>query len=241
MKKRLIALLLATTVIASGCGAEDDPDEENVEIGESDEESEDESNDGSKFYGRFTNGLTTLTFSGDELTYSSASMEFTVNYKIEYDEIIYDVDTLELTDAYMDYYEEYSKDHFSSGTDGYLESLKLSYDSPEKINYNEEDKTLKFQLKTFYCVEDYNIGPNGEFTCEEDDITITFEDGEATFNNAGNKETFPYICYIEDGKVCIGFDGIGYMETEFYKKYNEQIIEFENVDEIVIKDSTFKR
>ncbi|WP_034467909.1 hypothetical protein [Butyrivibrio proteoclasticus] len=277
MKKRFIALLLATAVIASGCGAASDSAEKDVEISksdeksekesdeesekesdeesekelekesdegsdkESDEDSKDASNGATMLEGRYTNGSIILTFSGNEFKWSNTGAEFTVNFELQDNEIVYDVDTLELTDACIAFYEEYAKDHFSDSIDRRLENLKKSYEEPDKIKFDENNKTLVYQYKTFYYVGDYSIGPNGTYTCEDDNATITFENGKVTFDNNGNKESFEYVCFEEKGKVRIAIESVGFNESEFYKTYNSGSFEYGDTDEIVLQHGTFKK
>ena len=266
MKKRLMALLLATTVIASGCGAEDETDEKDVEVSESDEESDEESeeesdeesdedsdddnsfldidtevsDDGIKLDGSYTDGHDIFTFSGDEFTFFGSNVEFTAKFKFEDNKIIVDMDTIELTDAFMDFYEEYSKDHSCKEPDQLIESLKKE-EKTLKIKYNEEKNTLEFDYNTYYYVEN-DLGPNGVYTCEDNEnITITFEDGEVTFDNDGNKETFSYNCFKDRDKLCISFYGFGFSESEFYEAYGLTEIKDVDVDEIEFRGVIFKK
>lgn len=267
MKKKLMALLLATTVIASGCGAEDETDEKDVEVSESDEESEEESDeesedesdedsdddnsfldidtevsdDGIKLDGSYTDGHDIFTFSGDELTCFGSNAEFTVKFKLKDNKLIFDADTFELTDAYMDYLEDYSKDHSCGDPDQLIENIKEEGIDPISIKYNEEKNTLKINYNTYYYV-DNDLGPNGVYTCEDNDnVTIAFEDGEVTFDNDGNKEIFSYNCFKDKDKLCISFYGFGFSESEFYETYGLTEIKDVDVDEIKFRGVIFKK
>ncbi len=264
MKKRLMALLLATTVIASGCGAEDEPDEKDVEVSgseeKSDEDSEDDnsvsdsdtevSDDGIKFEGRYTEGGETWAFCGDEATCYDAKfrVEFTVNFKIDGNELILDMDTIELTDAFMDYYEDNSSE-FSYSVDQLIKNSKTMWGDICKFEYDKKDDTLTFRkdkfIVTFYNAENYVLGPNGVYTCEDNDnITITFEDGEVTFDNDGNKETFLYNCYQEVENIGISFYGVDFWGSEFYNTCHFSSMLAANFDEIDFfnnPNGTFKK
>ncbi|WP_026652837.1 hypothetical protein [Butyrivibrio proteoclasticus] len=260
MKKKLMALLLATIVIASGCGAEDEPDEKDFEVSESEEESgediEDDnsvsdsdtevSEDGIKLEGKYTDGRETWVFSGDEATYYEAGLEYTANFKIENDEFILDVDTVEMSEASIDY----KKSRFKKSDDeidSAISIFKKHWEDPEKIEYDEKNNTLTFGNSTYYYAENYDLGPNGVYTREDiDNITITFEDGELIFvDKDGKKSTFPYNCFLKNDEVYINFYNVDFWDSYFCEVYSHEPIKYVDANEIVFEtfpeNITFKK
>ena len=144
------------------------------------------------------------------------------------DKLIYDLDTLELSDACIDYCEDYL--HMDDDEiEDKIESIKEHREDPVKIEYDKKNKTLKIGGGTYYNAENYKAGPSGEYTCEDDDdITITFEDGELTFDNNGDE-------------VWINFYSFDFENSEFYHTYFTSVIEDVDVDEVVLGDTSFEK
>lgn len=196
---------------------------------------------GIKLDGRYTDGYFTYTFSGNEVTFYCSGTEFTVNYKIKNDKLIYDLDTLELSEACIDYCEDYLLMDDDEIEDK-IESIKEHREDPIKIEYDKKNKTLKIGGGTYYNAENYKVGPSGEYTCEDDDdITITFEDGELTFDNDGDDVTVPYNCFKKGDEVWINFYSFDFENSEFYHTYFTSVIEDVDVDEIVLGDTSFEK
>ena len=107
--------------------------------------------------------------------------------------------------------------------------------------YNEKKKILTLNDNDFYYAENYKEGPSGKFTSEDDDdITITFKDGKATYDDDGDKETITYYCYKMNKDVYIVFYGEEVYDSEFYYEFGSLRATFDD-DEVVIAGKTFEK
>lgn len=176
---------------------------------------------GSKLKGTYTDGSTVLTFKGNKITYSTFGMEMTVSYKIKKNKITLDPKTLKFSDSTYEYLEDLGmdEDKIDDLIDRATEDIED--DATSKYKYDKKNKILTIDNEDYYYAENYKAGPSGKYTNEDDDdITFTFNNGKATYNNDGDKETFTYYCYEEeDGDVYVMFYGEDFQESEFYSEH----------------------
>jgi hypothetical protein len=95
----------------------------------------------------------------------------------------------------------------------------------------------------FYYAENFKAGPSGKFVSDDDDeISISFKNGKATFDDDGDKETLAYYCYEDDDddNVYVVFYGYEFHDSEFYDNYNTTKILISD-DEIEIGNTTFEK
>lgn len=198
---------------------------------------------GSGLKGTYTNGYTTYTFKGNKMTVSSSGLEMTVKYKIKKDKIVVDYKSLKFSDETLDYLEDYldmDEDDIKDYIDEYKDEFKE--DNSSEYEYDKKTKTLTIDGSRYYYAQNYKAGPSGKFTYEDDDdITITFKNGTATYDNDGDDETLTYYCYKIDDEVYVAFYGEDFQDSDFYKEYYTRVIEIEDDDEIVIDGDVFEK
>ena len=184
-----------------------------------------------------------ITFDGNKMTCTVVSnLEFTAKYKVKDEYIIIDPKSIKFTEKAIEYLEDglgYDKDNIESK----LESLQdYMEDRIEfEFEYDEKDKVLTLNDKDYYYAENYEVGPSGEYTYEEDDdISISFKNGKATFNNDGDKETVTYYCYEKGKDVIILFYGEDIYDSDFYDEVHETRAKVED-DEFIINMRVFEK
>ena len=197
---------------------------------------------GSGLKGTYTDGYNTITFSGNKMTCSTMGVEFTVKYKIKDDKLVVDPKSLKLSDKTMDYLED-EEDMDKDEIEEYIDDLKDDMeDTSMKFKYDKKKKIVKLNGSEYYYAENYKVGPSGKFTCEEDDdITITFKNGKATYDDDGDDETLTYYCFDDGDDVYIAFYGDDLADSEYYDKFYTTKIKIEDEDEFEIGNYTFEK
>ncbi len=198
---------------------------------------------GSGLKGTYTDGYNTITFSGNKMTCSTMGMEFTVKYKIKGDELVVDAKSLKLSDKTLDYLED-ENDMDKDEIKEYIEELKedMGEDASMEFEYDKKKKIIELNDSEYYYAENYKVGPSGKFTCEEDeDITITFKNGKATYDDDGDDETLTYYCFDDGDNVYIAFYGDDLDDSEYYEKFYTSKIKIEDEDEFQIGNYTFEK
>ena len=201
---------------------------------------------GSKMDGTYidSNG-NVVTIDGNKMTINiMANMGVVVKYKIKDDTIVFDPKSLEFTKETLDYFEdelEYDKDEIKEELEDIKEDMEDEDEAEMEFEYNEKKKILTLNDNDFYYAENYKEGPSGKFTSEDDDdITITFKDGKATYDDDGDKETITYYCYKMNKDVYIVFYGEEVYDSEFYDEFGSLRATFDD-DEVVIAGKTFEK
>ena len=180
---------------------------------------------GSGLKGTYTDGSTIVTFKGNKMTYSMSSygmtMEMTVNYKIKKDKLVVDPKSLKFSDETLEVFEDelgYDEDDIDDLIEEYMDDMEE--ESSVKFKYDKKKKVVKLDGTEYYYAENYKVGPSGKFTSEDDDdVTISFKNGKATFDDDGDKETVTYYCYDNGDDVYVVFYGTEFYESEFYEDY----------------------
>ena len=198
---------------------------------------------GSGLKGAYTDGYTVYSFSGNKMTVSVGNMEITANYKTKKNKIVIDPKTVKFTDATLDYFEDeldLDKDEIEDMLDEYTEEIE---DEAEvKYKYDKDKKVLTLDGSKYYYAENYKVGPSGKFTSEDDDdITITFKNGKATYDDDGDKETLSYYCYDNGDDVKLMFYGLDFYDSDFYEEYYTSTVTVKDDDEVTISGYTFEK
>lgn len=164
-----------------------------------------------------------LIIDGNKMTFSVAcTTGYSVKYKVEDNTIEFDLKSVKFSKDTLEYFEDeldYNKDDIEEE----LEDIKETLESASKwdVEYDEKKKTLTLHNDLYYYAKNYEVGPSGEYIYDNDeDISITFKDGKATFNNDGEEETLTYYCYkMANKEVVIRFYGEDLCDSDFYDEY----------------------
>ena len=189
--------------------------------------------------GTYTDGSTTFTFKGNRVTVREDAMEMSFKYKIKKDEFTIVGNSLKLSDETL----EYLEDELGMDKDD-IKELKESLEEDETIDfdYDKKNKVVTINKTEYYYADNYKVGPSGKYTSEDDDdISITFKNGKATFNNDGDKETFTYYCYDDGDDVVVKFYGDDFYDSDFYDDYYTSSFIFDDDDEVEIGSITYEK
>ena len=197
---------------------------------------------GSGLKGTYTNGYTTMTFEGSKITFNMMGVEFTAKYKVKKDKIVLDPKSIAFTQEALDYFEDeldMDEDDIQDELDDLVDDME---DDPSaSYKYDKKKKVLTMDGIEYYYAENYKVGPNGTYVSEDDeDVTLTFKNGELTYDNDGDDETLSYYCYDDGHDVYVVFYGLEFEDSEFYHTYYTSRFEFDD-DEIEINDITFEK
>ena len=103
-------------------------------------------------------------------------------------------------------------------------------------------KNKKTKDKLYYA-ENYKEGPSGKYVNkEDDDLSFTFKNGTATFDDDGDKETFTYYVYVVKDEVYVMFSGEEFTESDFYEDHYVSRFEYNaKKDKFEISDEEYKK
>ncbi len=196
---------------------------------------------GSGLKGTYTDGSSFMTFKGNKVTLTAMGYEMTMKYKIKDDEIFFDAKSLKLSDDCKKYLAD-ELDMDKDEIEEEIEDLKddMGSDDDESgisFKYNKKKNIITMGGEEFYYAENFKAGPSGKFVSDDDDeISISFKNGKATFDDDGDKETLVYYCYEDDDddKVYVVFYGYEFHDSEFYDDYNTSSFTFDDDDEVEI-------
>ena len=164
-----------------------------------------------------------------------------------------DVDDLEeYLEDYADYsdeakamYDALKNDDYDDLEEMILKEMDVDEDDSDLFTYNKKDNTLKNKntKDKLYYAQDYKKGPSGKYTSkEDDDITISFKNGTATYDNDGDKEEITYYVYVEKKDVHVIFAGEDFEDSEFKEEYNTRTCEYDSKkDKLKINGDDFKK
>lgn len=224
--------------------------------------------------GTYTDGSVLYTFDKDTLTISGDGLEVSFEYKMDKEDVVVDVETIDLSDSFWtyaaneygidvdeleDYLEDYAdysdeakamydalkNDDYDDLEEMVLKSMDIDEDESDLFSYNKKDNTLKNKntKEKLYYAQDYKKGPSGKYTSkEDDDITISFKNGTATFDDDGDKEEFTYYVYVEKKDVHVIFAGEDFEDSEFKEEYKTRTTEYDSKkDKLKINGDDFKK
>ena len=208
---------------------------------------------GSKMDGTYVNEYGySIIIDGSKMTLNiDDNISVVLKYKIKDDKIKFDPKSVEFTKETLDYFEDeldYDKDDIEEELEDYKEGM-LAIDEDEDedeegldFEYKEKKKIIEINSTKFYYAENYKVGPSGKYTDEDnDDVTISFKNGKATFDDDGDKETLTYYTYDTGKDVYVLFYGSDFSDSEFYDEYKTSKILISDDDEIVIGETTFEK
>ena len=189
----------------------------------------------------------------DQIIVDPESMELSDNFwEVMADSLGIDEDDLEDTlEEYADYsdemealYEAYKDDDLDALIEMLLDEMDI--DEDEFIfEYDKKNNLLK-NKKTkdkLYYAENYKEGPSGKYVNkEDDDLSFTFKNGTATFDDDGDKETFTYYVYVVKDEVYVMFSGEEFTESDFYEDHSVSRFEYNaKKDKFEISDEEYKK
>ena len=165
--------------------------------------------------GVYTNGSESMIFVGN--TVDISGMVF--NYTLENGYVVLDADNLTFSDEFKALYIEDNGDDQS--LEDQLEKTKESASSIT-IQYNESFDWVTYEEYIFKRTEDYSNGPSGSYCDEENsDVTLTFDNGVATYVNGDITETHPYVLYLDGEDMIVTFYNLDLYSSNFYSTYCE--------------------
>jgi len=219
---------------------------------------------GSGLKGTYTDGSSFVTFENGRMIMKESGIEVSFKYKLKKDEITIDAESMKLSDNFWevlademgideddledyleelaDYddtmealYEAYKDDDLDALTDMLIEEMDI--DDDVVYEYDKKENSIEDQDENkLYYAENYKKGPSGKYTNKkDDDLTFTFKNGKATFDDDGDKESFSYYCYVdEEEDVYVVFYGEDFEDSDYYEdhytslfKYNSKKGKFE--------------
>lgn len=160
--------------------------------------------------GVYSNGSESMIFDGN--TVDISGMVF--NYTLENGYVVLDIDSLSFSDAFISLYQkEKGKE---ADLDAQLEKTKESASSIT-IQYNESFDWVTYEEYIFKRSEDFSKGPSGTYQSEDSsDITLTFDNGSATYVNGDVTETHPYVIYLDGEDYIVVFYSLDLYSSSFY-------------------------
>ena len=165
--------------------------------------------------GVYSNGSESMIFDGNTVDISGMVFEYT----LENGYVVLDIDSLSFSDSFKAMYQkEKSED---ADLDAQLEKTKESASSIT-IQYNESFDWVTYEEYIFKRSEDFSKGPSGTYQSEESsDITLTFDNGNATFVSGDVTETHPYVIYLDGEDYIVVFYSLDLYSSSFYGAYCE--------------------
>jgi hypothetical protein len=165
--------------------------------------------------GVYTNGSESMIFTAD--TVNISGMIF--NYTLDDGYVKLDVDNLTFSDEFVDLYKSQNPD--DADIDAQLEKTKESA-SDIVIQYNEQFDWVTYEEYIFKRTEDYTTGPSGTYQDEENpDVTLSFDNGTATYVNGDTTESYPYVIYLDGEQTLVTFYTLDLYSGIFYNSYCE--------------------
>lgn len=165
--------------------------------------------------GVYSNGSESMIFDGN--TVDISGMVF--NYTLENGYVVLDIDSLSFSDAFKAMYQQEKGEE--ADLDAQLEKTKESASSIT-IQYNEKFDWVTYEEYIFKRSEDFSKGPSGTYNSEDSaDITLSFDNGTATYVCGDTTETHPYVIYLDGEDYIVVFYSLDLYESEFYKTYCE--------------------
>lgn len=165
--------------------------------------------------GVYTNGSESMIFSED--TVNISGMIF--NYTLENGYVRLDVDNLTFSDEFIELYNSQNPDN--ADIDAQLEKTKESA-KDIVIQYNEQFDWITYEEYIFKRTEDYATGPSETYHDKDNaDITLSFDNGIATYVNGDITESYPYTIYLDGEQVLITFYSLDLYSGSFYNTYCE--------------------
>ncbi len=160
--------------------------------------------------GVYSNGSESMIFDGN--TVDISGMVF--NYTLENGYVVLDIDSLSFSDAFISLYQK--ENGKEADLDAQLEKTKESASSIT-IQYNESFDWVTYEEYIFKRSEDFSKGPSGTYQSEDSsDITLTFDNGSATYVNGDVTETHPYVIYLDGEDYIVVFYSLDLYSSSFY-------------------------
>lgn len=160
--------------------------------------------------GVYSNGSESMIFDGN--TVDISGMVF--NYTLENGYVVLDIDSLSFSDAFISLYQKEKGEE--ADLDAQLEKTKESASSIT-IQYNESFDWVTYEEYIFKRSEDFSKGPSGTYQSEDSsDITLTFDNGSATYVNGDVTETHPYVIYLDGEDYIVVFYSLDLYSSSFY-------------------------
>ncbi|SHI20009.1 hypothetical protein SAMN02745229_01993 [Butyrivibrio fibrisolvens DSM 3071] len=165
--------------------------------------------------GVYTNGSESMIFDGNSVDISGMVFDYT----LENGYVVLDIDSLSFSDAFTNMYKEEKGE--DADLDAQLTKTKESASSIT-IQYNEKFDWVTYEEYIFKRSEDFSKGPSGTYQSEDDsNITLTFDNGIATFVNGDITETHPYVIYLDGEDLIIVFYSLDLYSSDFYGSFCE--------------------
>lgn len=166
--------------------------------------------------GVYTNGSESMIFEGN--TVDISGMVF--NYTLESGYIVLDVDNLTFSDEFIAIYKD------ENGDDDSLIEEQLSKTKESALDitlqYSEKFDWVTYEEYIFKRTEDYSTGPSGTYENEDNsEITLSFDNGIATYVNGDITETYPYVIYLDGEDTIITFYTLDLYTGDLYNNYCE--------------------
>ena len=160
--------------------------------------------------GVYTNGSESMIFDGNSVDISGMVFDYT----LENGYVVLDIESLSFSDAFTNMYKEEKGE--DADLDAQLSKTKESASSIT-IQYNEKFDWVTYEEYIFKRSEDFSKGPSGTYQSEDSsDITLTFNNGNATFVSGDITETHPYVIYLDGEDLIIVFYSLDLYSSDFY-------------------------
>ena len=165
--------------------------------------------------GVYTNGSESMIFEGNTVDISGMIFDYTLNNGY----VALDIDSLRFSDYFITLYEDANND--DQDIDTQLSKTKESASSIT-IQYNSKFDWVTYEEYIFKRSEDYSTGPNGTYISEDNEaVTLTFEDGVATYINGDTTLTYPYVIYLDGEDTVVTFYTLDFYTGDLYDTYCE--------------------
>lgn len=165
--------------------------------------------------GVYTNGSESMVFTGNTVDISGMVFNYTLNNGY----ITLDTENLYFSDEFIAVYKEENGE--DADIDTQLEKTRESA-SDIILQYSESFDWVTYEEYIFKRTEDYATGPSGTYASEDDsNITITFDNGTATYVNGDITETHPYVLYLDGEDLIVTFYSMNLYSTDLYNNYCE--------------------
>lgn len=220
--------------------------------------------------GTYTNGIITIKFEGGRMSLIEEESEISFKYKMKKKNIIVDIESATVSDNFWEYiaeeygvdeddledtlednadYDDLSEALYKAYTDDDGEALGeyLVKETPfdDKLEYNQKKNYIEMDSGTIlFYAENYKKGPSGKYTNkEDDDKTLSFKNGKATYDDDGDDEEFTYYCYVDKkDNVFVVFYGEDFYDSDFWKDHYTSEFEYNTKkDKFEIGDAEYKK
>jgi len=183
--------------------------------------------------GVYTDGLASMIFSGTTVDISGMVFEYT----IEDGYIVLDADSLYYSDELLEVYEYEGKTD-----DEVAEQMETTKSAASEllVSYNATNDWIMYESDIYVKTESYDLGPSGTYVCGSDEnVTITFDNGMATFDNGEVVEETPYVIYDDVNGMEVVFYATDFETTYLYSGMGINYIYYDDVDTLKISSDTF--